>query len=377
MKQPKRPKIPDHIKLELWAKSGGRCQFQGCNKPLWHDQLTMNVLNQSNIAHIISWTPDGPRGHQARSNELKINICNLMMMCLPHHREIDEKQYELRYPETKLLEWKKEHEKRIEIVTGINSEHKSELLIFKANIGNNIVDIDHKQAFLAIIPYYSTERHPFCIDLTTLDNKENEQYWATCFDQIKSKVGAFLSPNRSSVKFCHISIFALAPIPFLIKLGHCLGDTIPMRLFQKHRDTDDWIWKKNIDRTPTFKKFTSKLKGKENIALVFSLSGKIEKQEYFSDEESWGIIEVSIDRPNTGFLQTENQMMTFRAFYREILTDIRKECGRNVKVHIFPAIPAPIAVEIGRSILPKSDPEIYIYDKQKNISDKFIFIGKL
>ena len=31
----KRPAIPENVKRELWIKSGGRCEFRGCNK--WSD----------------------------------------------------------------------------------------------------------------------------------------------------------------------------------------------------------------------------------------------------------------------------------------------------------------------------------------------------
>ena len=30
----KRPNIPEHVKRELWIKSGGLCEFRGCNKYL-------------------------------------------------------------------------------------------------------------------------------------------------------------------------------------------------------------------------------------------------------------------------------------------------------------------------------------------------------
>ena len=50
----KRPSIPPTVKLELWTKAGGRCEFEGCNKPLWYDGLTFAKINGSNIAHIIS-----------------------------------------------------------------------------------------------------------------------------------------------------------------------------------------------------------------------------------------------------------------------------------------------------------------------------------
>ncbi len=44
--------IPDKIKLRLWVKSGGNCQYDGCNIPLWKDELTQADMNKAYIAHI-------------------------------------------------------------------------------------------------------------------------------------------------------------------------------------------------------------------------------------------------------------------------------------------------------------------------------------
>ena len=74
----KRPAIPENVKRELWIKSGGRCEFRGCNKYLYKDGVTKQPRNLANIAHIVSWTPTGPRGNQ-NSEKLATDISNLML----------------------------------------------------------------------------------------------------------------------------------------------------------------------------------------------------------------------------------------------------------------------------------------------------------
>jgi hypothetical protein len=46
--------IPPKIKTQLWTLSGGRCEYRGCNKALWRDNLTMGRMNTSYIAHIVA-----------------------------------------------------------------------------------------------------------------------------------------------------------------------------------------------------------------------------------------------------------------------------------------------------------------------------------
>jgi len=374
----KRPNIPDPVKLELWAKAGGRCQFKGCNKPVWHDGLTMSVLNQSNIAHIVSWTPTGPRGDAIRSMLLATEISNLMLTCQEHNKLIDTKIYVDKFPESLLVEFKKEHEERIALVTDINSTHKTEVLLFKANIGDNIVDIDYRQTHQAALPYYPTKQTPTCIDLTKLDSNASG-YWESGFQQIELKVEKLLDRDLAEINFKHLSVFGLGPIPFLMQLGYCLGNTIPMRLYQKHRDTDDWKWKAKRPANFKYNKTTTdSKKPAKHVALVLSLSGKINRSEYKAYlKDNWKVIEISTNDPNPKFLKRENQLIQFSAMYRDTLSDIRSLHGDKVKVHIFPAVPAPIAIELGRALLPKSDPGILVYDKQKKLSDDFVFIQQL
>ena len=93
-------------KYILWGKSGGRCQYRGCNKPLFIDTLTKSEFNQAYVAHIVADVPGGPRGDSERSDLLKDEISNLMLLCDEHHRLIDKKDVE-GHPESLLLQMKK------------------------------------------------------------------------------------------------------------------------------------------------------------------------------------------------------------------------------------------------------------------------------
>ena len=91
----------------LWAISAGRCQYRGCNKALYFDILTKRNYNQAYIAHIVSDSPNGPRGDIENSPKLADDISNLMLLCDSHHRFIDEKGA-AEHPRELLLEMKKE-----------------------------------------------------------------------------------------------------------------------------------------------------------------------------------------------------------------------------------------------------------------------------
>ena len=103
--------VPEKVRVLLWAKSAGRCEFDGCNKPLWRDGLTQIEMNFADVAHIIGDSPDGPRGDVVLSAEYCNDVSNLMLMCPEHHRMID--RITKMYSDEVLRQMKKVHEEQI------------------------------------------------------------------------------------------------------------------------------------------------------------------------------------------------------------------------------------------------------------------------
>lgn len=81
--------ITDKIKCLLWARSAGRCEYEGCNVELYQDLLTAKQVNKAYIAHIYADSPGGARYDSIESPKLKKDITNLMLLCDTHHRLID------------------------------------------------------------------------------------------------------------------------------------------------------------------------------------------------------------------------------------------------------------------------------------------------
>ena len=152
----KRPAIPENVKRELWIKSGGRCEFRGCNKYLYKDGVTKQPRNLANIAHIVSWTPTGPRGNQ-NSEKLATDISNLMLTCSEHNNLIDDPRYVEMYPVELLQQYKREHEERIYRVTGMGQEYGVHIIKMFSKIQGQVSIIGDKAVSEAIMPYYPLE----------------------------------------------------------------------------------------------------------------------------------------------------------------------------------------------------------------------------
>ena len=164
-----------------------------------------------------------------------------------------------------------------------------------------------------------------------------------------------------------MSVFALAPIPLLIHFGKELGNKLQADLYQKHRSPDDWNWRQLGNDEFEFELIKQpKVHGEktDNVVLILSLSGKIHVKEIKNIlGENFDIYEMSIPNPNPLFLQALEQLELFSKEIRKLFGRIREHHGENCIIHLFPAIPVPMAIEIGRSILPKADPDIKVYDK--------------
>ena len=73
----------------LCGKAAGMCEFEGCNKRLFYDGVTLSTFNNAYVAHIIASSENGPRGDKELSPQLSDNSDNLMLMCADHHKLID------------------------------------------------------------------------------------------------------------------------------------------------------------------------------------------------------------------------------------------------------------------------------------------------
>ena len=125
--------IKEPVKLQVWMRAGGRCEYRNCNKPLWRDDLTLWRMNRAYLAHVVADSPKGPRGDSMLSDRLKSDFSNIMLLCDEHHRLIDHEGLH-EHPVELLLQFKREHEERIERLTAIDPSRKTEVLTFGARI---------------------------------------------------------------------------------------------------------------------------------------------------------------------------------------------------------------------------------------------------
>ncbi len=365
-------KPPEKVKALLWAKSAGRCEFNGCNEPLWRDGLTQIEMNFGEVAHIIGDRPGGPRGDVVLSDAYCKDITNLMLMCHTHHKMIDEiyKQYS----EDDLHQMKQDHESRIELLTGIKTEKTSHILFYKGRVGDCQPKIQLADAWNAIVPnWYPSGPIPIELGMgNTAYHDDEKDFWKIEEENLVRQFKEQVQPIITRKEFQnHFSVFAFAPQPLLMKLGSLIPDIYPAEVYQLHREPSNWVWQPDLEDIEY--QVIEPSSSHRIVALVLSLSATIDSPRIKTvfGKNPYSEWRMSISNPNNDFLKSRSQLVLFRQEFRRLLDRIKAKHGDDAEIHVFAAVPISVAEEIGRIRQPKADLPFVIYD-QNNKSGGFV-----
>lgn len=358
--------VPHATREQLVAASGGRCEFSGCNTPLYEHHLTKMDGNFGEAAHIVAFHEDGPRGNSNRPAEEHINDAdNLMMLCQPCHKLIDDHPTE--YSIELLKGWKHAHEARIHLVTGLGPDMRTTVVQLKTNVAGQAVGIPAPEIYRAVAPRYPTDTKGTVIDLTNIPG-EGDDFYSVASRRIYRDVRNLFSEGTEVNETRHISLFAIAPIPLLFCLGSAIGNKVRVELFQRHRDTEDWVWKDSGE--PANHECRNIVQGTDAgfVALVLSLSGIVARDSlrpFVDDRFTIYELRLTSPEPSLTYLRRRADLDDFVHVYRQTMAKIRALHPGLREIHVFPAVPAPVAIACGRELLPKIDPIMRVYDFNK------------
>lgn len=356
--------IPVTTQVMLWGRAAGRCEFAGCNKPLWKSPVTQEPVNIGQKAHIYAVSSDGPRGRRTFPKKQLHADANLMLVCHGCHRKIDNATDGGRYTAALLQSMKAAHERRVEIVTSIAPSKNSHVLLYGANVGDHSSPLNFADAAHALFP----RRYPAddkAIELGMVNSSfvdRDDAFWALESADLAAKINRRVRERLAAGEIKHLSIFALAPQPLLILLGSLLTDIPRADVFQLHREPAGWLWPRRA-RPLTFRvKEPSDTKGLP--ALVLSLSATVTDDRITSVLGARpSIWTVTVDTPHNDITKSPAHLRAFRSCIRPLLDRIKACHGQTRPLHIFLAASVSFAVELGRVRMPKADTPWIIYDQ--------------
>ena len=355
--------IPSKIKNQLLVKSAGRCQFRGCNQSLYMDIITKRDFDKSYIAHIVGDKPTGPRGDVVQSPILANALSNLMLLCDGCHRRVDAENGKY-YSVSELLAMKKEHEDRIENVTAIAPNMQSHIITYKANVGVFTPEMSYQTVSQFLPPnYYPAIADTIDLSLSnSIQRDKDVAFWTTEVANLEAQFDRKLFQKFTKGEIQHLSVFAFAPIPLLIKLGTLINDIYKSNIHQKVRNPDTW----NLDDDTTEMKYTiiaPEAKHK-TVALNISLSATITNDritQVLGDD--CDVYTITIENPFNDYLKSKKHLEDFSISIRQLFNQIKAKYSSQTPIHIFPAMPIAKAIEFGRVWMPKADMPLYLYDE--------------
>src|SRR5579871_138662 len=361
------------VERELWGRAAARCQFSACNRLLYKSPVTQEPVNLAEMAHIYSFSKDGPRGRgpfQRKSVGLN-DLLNLILVCHDCHTKIDRDKKGGRYSAGLLKGWKEAHETRVRIATGISANKKSHVLLYGSRIGDEKSPLQAAAAFDAMFPdWYPADDRPVNLSMQSALDDSVGAFWTTEAAHLKREFDRQIRVRIEEAQPNHFSVFALASQPLLVLLGSLITDKVPVVVYQLHREPATWKWQPHPDgfrftiHEPANKSGTP--------VLIISLSAKINPRRVESALIGRAAIwEVTIDDCHNDFLRSEAQLSMFRETMRRLMETIKTAHPNAADVKLFPAMPVSCAVELGRLRMPKADLPWIIYD-QNNKRQKFI-----
>jgi hypothetical protein len=357
--------VPVQVQCMLWGRAAGRCEFAGCNKPLWKSSITQESVNTAQKAHIYSFSKAGPRGNDGLAIEDINDFGNLMLVCHECHRKLDAHPDGGRYTPRMLQEWKLAHERRVELVTGIATDKRSHVLLYGANVGDHSAPLSYSETAPALFPNrYPASDAP--IELSTVNSsfvEKDPDFWTVEARNLSRKFEMGVRERLATGMIDHLSVFSLAPQPLLILFGTMLGDIVPCDVYQRHREPCTWEWPASTPDAQGFEIKRPRITD-GTPALVLALSGTVSRERIESClGPNLSVWSITVATPHNDLIKSRGQLSEFRFLTRLVLDEIKSVHGQNALLHVFPVSAVSVAIEFGRIRMPKADMPWRIYDQ--------------
>jgi len=328
-----------------------------CNRYLLDDFLTTHKVEFHEFAHIQGDSPLGPRGNVENSHNVEIE--NLLFLCPTCHLIIDNNPEE--HPLNSLIDMKRKHEERVMFATGQTIKKQVLPITFLSKIGKHEVTINDEEIREAIISDGFLPSDGNVIDLSsksTVPDGDKDYYKERSRDLLISFIR-----YETLIKKSRVMLFALAPMPLLFLLGTLLKKDSTVFIKQRSRTQQSWVWETKRSSPIIFKlKEPEAYHSNCEVALSISLSANIEEIRVKTALPNCDLWEIHVDFPNHNLVKTKKDIESFSQFVEMVFSSMQKCYGNEKPFHIFPAMPASLAIEFGRSYMSKAYNPLVVYD---------------
>ncbi len=193
------------------------------------------------------------------------------------------------------------------------------------------------------------------------------------WEEHKLNTGIFIRGVIESLRDNVIHIFPLSQIPLLVEMGYIFqNDNDNIKIYQLD-ENQKWVCdSENAEKIPVTVKYKENNPGNKKLIVMMEISGSINSDEidkHISTKES-SILSLTIEDPLRYKVIYESQV-------KEVKNQFRRETEKYIseydEIHLFAAVPAGLAVELGRCILKSMWPKVHLYNYRRYNEPKYQF----
>jgi len=356
-------------RIEVWAKSAGRCGL--CARYLVGDTGYFHTTLVGELAHITGAT-DGassPRGASDLTATARAEASNLMLLCHECHRKVDSRGMWEYYSEDRLTQLKDQWEARVRSATDFSNLAPTLVLRLAAQIRGTMPGATDRQVSEALRSMHlrpgTEDARDARVDITLSDPESQDWVWERAASAIDEGVARVMERGASAGAGT-LAVFAIGPIPVLIRLGYALDDKSDVRVMGASRRDNDSRWMWIPDPAPAIQFEASSAApdpGAEDILVVVSVSASVDQSLLPAEVANLPLVSLISTPQGPESIKSEADLRAFGIAWRELVARAEQDFPGARRFHVIAAVPAAAAVEIGRAYMRDSQPELLAYQR--------------
>lgn len=300
---------------------------------------------------------------------------NVLLLCRPHHSQIDAEVNAGTLDVELLRSVKRIHEQRIRRATEMAMSDRTVVVRVIGDLYGDTVQCTRLEATSACLR--RGERLPefaLAMDHSTIECDlrglagelaGTQAYFDMACGAIDELVDGRLRDGIARDRIGHASVFGFARLPLLVYLGAKLDDSFSSQLFQRSRLTQSWDWGAG-EGTATFVVHGPEASGSAAVNVIINASGSIEHSELPEELQdlptyTLGVGEGTVADANV--LVSANDLDRFQASCYTLLGTIEARHKSALEIHLFAAAPLSAAISIGQTFNPQVSRRVGVYHR--------------
>lgn len=357
------------VKRLVWIRAAGHCEQ--CGSDLTQDFRTGKPTRWGEVAHVVPASPKGPRAPDAYTDEQAQHATddpeNLMLLCPGCHDRIDTDADG--YPLEDLSRTHRDHVNQIRMAASRGETQRAMGVIFLSQhfaTENLVRSRDLAEAMLAEGLWADKSIEVVRLRAPGKDGRD-AQYWNNVeFDIAEHLQGRLEARTSAFGDPLNLAVVGVADIPSLIRLGRQLGDRSNRFLYSRDR-THGLKWPDPAAAAPPFS-FGPPADGHGPLALVLSLSAHVSDNDIRAALPGARIGTFSTPEPSYNLIRNRGTIDAFRSALQPRLSTM--EASTDEPIHLFPVVPAAMAIEFGALLSTQHAHRYIVYDRDE--SDRFV-----